>query len=97
MIPLKGANFTFYFLRRIAVLLFFCQHRLQLEKADPEDFLFKAFVLCAILWQEMKAHINPSGILLRLSNIKPIDTVLEGKQPNLFDNWADTSLHLSFY
>ena len=36
----------------------------------------------------------PSGKLLFLWKYKTIETVHQGQYPNLFDNWADTSLHL---
>ena len=44
--------------------------------------------------QEMKAPICPSGKLLCLWTYKIIETVYKRQKPNLFDNWADTSLHL---
>ena len=44
--------------------------------------------------REMKARICPSGKLLCLWKFKTIETVHRGQQPNLFDHWADTSLHL---
>ena len=36
----------------------------------------------------------PNGRLVCLWNAKTIETVHEGQKPNLFDNWADTNLHL---
>ena len=44
--------------------------------------------------REMKACICPSGKLLCLWTYKTIETVYNGQSPNLFDNWADPSLHL---
>ena len=42
------------------------------------------------------ARISPSGKLLCFWNVKTIETVNVGQQPNLLDHWADTNLHIKF-
>ena len=42
----------------------------------------------------MKACIDPSGERMSSYDGKIIETVYKGQKPNLFDNWALTSIRL---
>ena len=44
--------------------------------------------------EKLWAYISPSNELLSLWNVETLEAVMNRQYPNLFDNWADTSLYL---